>query len=123
MPDHIKHISGGWKVWLIPALLVVYPALYGLSDSSKEKETIPEPVNNILEKNRCNTCHMPYKRLVGPSFQLIASKNYSATQIAELIAKPKPENWPGFPAMAPVKNVPFSEIKIIAAWINTLKKP
>ena len=48
-------------------------------------------------------------------------KKYKPEQIVELIYKPKPENWEGYPPMAALSNVPKDEALIIAKWITTLK--
>jgi cytochrome c len=39
-----------------------------------------------------------------------------------LIANPKPSNWPGYPPMAAMKNVPKDDAIKIATWINSLRK-
>ena len=90
-------------------------------DYHGKKEKIPDDIENLLEKNKCLSCHTPYRRLVGPSFVNIAQKQYDAKKIAELIEKPQPDNWPGYPAMAPIKNVPYNEVCKITSWINSLK--
>ena len=48
-------------------------------------------------------------------------KKYKPEQIVELIYKPKPSNWPGYPAMTALPSVPKSEALEIAKWITTLK--
>jgi len=53
--------------------------------------------------------------------KLVALKNYSDEQIVQLIHEPKPENWPDYPAMAPLPNVPKDDALKIANWINSLK--
>ena len=75
----------------------------------------------LLTKHTCITCHKPYKRVVGPSFLSISKKKYNAEKIAALIANPQPTDWPGFPPMNPIKNVPFEDVKKIAKWINSLE--
>ena len=82
---------------------------------------IPKNISILLTKHTCITCHNPYKRVVGPSFLNVSKKKYSAEKIAELIANPQPADWPGFPPMNPIKNVPFEDVKKIAKWINNLE--
>ncbi|MFN7313106.1 MAG: c-type cytochrome [Bacteroidota bacterium] len=81
----------------------------------------PADVSELLNKHTCLTCHDTQDKIVGPSFKLVAQKNYSAEQIVQLIHEPKPENWPDYPAMAPLPNVPKDDALKIANWINSLK--
>ncbi|HAO51817.1 MAG TPA: cytochrome C, partial [Runella sp.] len=53
--------------------------------------------------------------------EVMAKKKYKPEQIVELIANPKPANWPGYPPMAPL-NVPKDEAMKIAKWIVSLGK-
>ena len=48
-------------------------------------------------------------------------KKYKPEQIVELIYKPVPTNWEGYPPMAPMSQVPKEEAQKIAKWITTLK--
>jgi cytochrome c len=48
-------------------------------------------------------------------------KKYTAKQIVELIYKPKPSNWPGYPPMAAMSQVPKDEALKMATWIASLK--
>lgn len=89
--------------------------------NANDTKPIPKEVQALLKKNTCITCHNPYKRVVGPSFLSISKRKYSVQKIAELIANPQPADWPGFPPMAPIKNVPFEDVKKIANWINSLE--
>ena len=81
----------------------------------------PAEVSELLNKHTCLTCHDTKDKIVGPSFKLVAQKNYSAEQIVQLIHEPKSENWPDYPAMAPLPNVPKEDALKIANWINSLK--
>lgn len=87
-----------------------------------QSPSIPADVNALLQKNTCYTCHHPTKKLVGPSWTDVASKKYDAKKFASLVAKPKPENWPGYVAMAPLPNVPKADLGKIHAWVSTLAK-
>jgi cytochrome c len=51
----------------------------------------------------------------------VAKKKYSVDKIVALIAKPQPSNWPGYPPMAPMTNVPKDDAIKIAKWINSLR--
>ena len=75
----------------------------------------------LLTKNTCIACHNKEKRVIGPSFQDIAKRNYSNKRIVELIYKPEPENWPDYAVpMAALPNVPRGEAFKMAGWINSL---
>ena len=80
-----------------------------------------EIVKPLLIKNTCNACHDIKNRQVGPAFNEIAKRNYSNTEIVELIHQPVPENWPGYATpMPPMPHVPAEEAFKIAEWINSL---
>ncbi|MCX6187570.1 MAG: cytochrome C [Bacteroidetes bacterium] len=82
---------------------------------------IPADIQELLQKNTCLTCHTVDTRLVGPAYKEVAQKNYTPEQIVELVHKPMPEHWAGYPPMAPLPNVPAEDIIKIANWINSLK--
>ena len=96
---------------IIPVLL-----LLGLPRTSAQ-DTIPEEINTLLTKNICNTCHKLDEKLIGPSYKELAAKGYDVKTTMELIANPKPENWPDFPPMAPMTWVDKKELREIARWI------
>ncbi len=75
----------------------------------------------LLAKNGCNACHSVDQKIVGPSFKEIANKGYTPERIVQLIYKPEPSNWPGYPPMTPMTNVPKDEAEKIAQWITQLK--
>ncbi|MEZ4903137.1 MAG: cytochrome C [Spirosomataceae bacterium] len=82
---------------------------------------IPADVEALLQKNTCLACHKPDARLVGPGYkEVMAKKKYKPEQIVELIYTPKPANWPGYPPMAALPNVPKDEALKIAQWIVSL---
>ena len=92
--------------------------------SPKTASTAPsyEEIKPLLQKNTCLACHLPNKRVVGPSYQDVAKRKYSNEKIVELIYNPKPENWPDYATpMAAMPQVPKDEALKIAAWINSLK--
>ncbi len=81
----------------------------------------PKEVAELLEKNTCSVCHKVDERLVGPPWVEIAQRNYPVEEIVALVHQPRPENWPGYPPMAPLTFVPEDEIIKIGNWINSLK--
>ncbi len=92
-----------------------------MPEKAQSEKPVPTVIFKLLTKHTCLTCHSAYKRVVGPSFLNISKRGYSAQKIAELIAKPIPTNWPGYPPMNPLPNVPFEDVKKIATWINSLE--
>lgn len=82
---------------------------------------VPKEIRALLTKHTCVTCHDPYRRIIGPPFILVARRNYTSLQITELIANPRPADWPGYPPMTPLPNVPIEDAMKIAEWINTLR--
>lgn len=94
--------------------------LAAASFEANAQTQIPADVNTLLQKNTCLACHNPDKRIVGPAYKDVAKKKYTNEQIVELIYAPKPEHWPGYPPMAPMKQVPREEAVKIASWINSL---
>ncbi|MCU0324194.1 MAG: c-type cytochrome [Spirosomaceae bacterium] len=90
--------------------------------TAKAQTKIPPDIEKLLQKNTCLACHKADTKLVGPAYkEVMQKKKYKAEQIVELIYKPKPSNWPGYPAMAALPQVPKDEAKKIADWIVTLK--
>jgi len=75
----------------------------------------------LMAKNGCNACHAVDTKIVGPAFKDVAKKGYTAEQIVSLIYKPNPANWPGYPPMPPMSNVPKDEAEKLANWILSLK--
>lgn len=85
------------------------------------RKEAPADVAALLNKHTCAACHRPYEKLVGPAFSDIAKRNYSADRIVKLVHQPEPSNWPDYPPMMALPNVPKADIVKIANWINTLK--
>jgi cytochrome c551/c552 len=76
----------------------------------------------LLTKHTCVACHKEKERAVGPSFVDIAKRKYTVAEMEALIIMPKPENWPDYATpMAPMGHVPRTDIRKLAAWINTRK--
>jgi cytochrome c551/c552 len=87
----------------------------------EDKPLTDEEVQPLLTKNTCVACHLKDKRVVGPSFEAVAKRNYSDEKIVELIYNPQPKNWPEYATpMAPMPQVPKAEALKIAGWINSL---
>ena len=84
-------------------------------------QTMPAEVKKVSDKYACAGCHMMDGRLVGPSWKELAKKKYSAKKMGQLIRKPQPGNWPGYPPMAPLTNITDAEVKIMADWLATVK--
>ncbi|MBC8155222.1 MAG: cytochrome C [Bacteroidetes bacterium] len=83
---------------------------------------IPEEMNALMSKYTCIACHRPNQRLVGPAYTDVAKKKYTNAKIVELIYKPVPSNWPGYPPMAAMTQVPKEDALKLAVWINSLDK-
>lgn len=76
----------------------------------------------VATKYGCLACHAIDKRVVGPAYRDVAAKGYSPEQIATLIRKPKPENWPGYGSMPPMTTVTDEDAKVLAEWINSARQ-
>ncbi|MFC5411528.1 c-type cytochrome [Larkinella bovis] len=100
--------------------MLIAGVLAALSFDSNAQTAIPDDIKALLQKNACLACHNPDTRLVGPPYKEVAKKKYTDAQIVELIYDPKPEHWPGYPPMAPLKSVPKDEALKMAKWINSL---
>ncbi|MCK8491130.1 MULTISPECIES: c-type cytochrome [Spirosoma] len=83
---------------------------------------IPADMNALMSKYTCIACHRPNQRLVGPAYADVAKKKYSNEEIVNLIYNPIPSHWPGYPPMAPMKQVPKEDAMKLAVWINSLDK-
>jgi len=92
------------------------------SGGAAKPVTVPEDVNALLTKYTCLACHRPDSKLVGPAYVDVAKRKYTNQEIVNLIYEPKPANWPGYPPMAPMKQVPKEDALKIATWINSLAK-
>jgi cytochrome c len=103
-------------------VLITLLFIGGISSLSYGQTKIPPNVQKLLQKNTCLACHNPDNKLVGPSYkEVMQKKKYTPEQIVELIYKPNPKNWPDYPPMAPMAQVPKNEALVIAKWIATLK--
>ncbi len=90
------------------------------STATAKPVTVPADISALLSKYTCLACHKADAKLVGPAYVDVAKRKYKPEQIVELIYNPKPEHWPGYPPMAPMKQVPKEDALKIAKWINTL---
>lgn len=81
---------------------------------------IPADMNALMSKYTCIACHRPNQRLVGPAYSDVAKKNYTNEEIVNLIYNPVPANWPGYPPMMAMKQVPKEDALKLAVWINSL---
>lgn len=81
---------------------------------------IPADVQALLDKYGCTACHSATRKLVGPVWTAVAAKKYSVKRIIQLVGKPEPANWPGYPPMVAQK-VPKEDLTKIAKWLVALK--
>lgn len=81
---------------------------------------VPEDITALMNKYTCSACHRVDARLVGPAYTDVAKKKYTDEKIVELIYKPQPEHWPGYPPMAPMTQVPKDDALKLAKYINSL---
>lgn len=103
-------------------LILSTALLFGSIALCNAQTKAPPDIEKLLQKNMCLACHKVDTKLVGPSYKdVMAQKKYKPKQIVDLIYKPNPKNWPGFPAMAALPNVPKDEALKIAQWMVTLK--
>ncbi len=87
-----------------------------------EQKLLAEPEAEVLElmqKYTCVSCHKTNTKLVGPSWKEIADRNYSEERMLELIKKPEPANWPGYPPMLAI-DINNADASKIINWINSL---
>ncbi len=90
------------------------------AEAPKTQGPPPADIAALLNKHTCSACHKPYERLVGPAYSDVAKKKYSVDRIVELVYKPEPANWPGYPPMIPMSQVPKEDVVKLAKWINSL---
>lgn len=95
-------------------------ALVSVDVNAQAPADIPADMNALMSKYTCIACHRPNQKLVGPAYIDVAKKNYSDEEIVNLIYNPNPSHWPGYPPMAPMKQVPKEDALKLASWINSL---
>ncbi|MBL7829301.1 MAG: c-type cytochrome [Saprospiraceae bacterium] len=104
------------------SVLILFPlAILLAAFSPKADPEIPADIKTLLDKNGCVACHHMSRKLVGPSWMDISKKKYTAKRIAQLVAKPEPQNWPGYVPMLAQPTVPKAEMTKIANWLSKLK--
>jgi cytochrome c len=120
MPYFVKYIK---YLNMKNSTKVILTAVFGLMvmGFQAKAEDFPAEIKPLMQKYTCFACHKVDARLVGPAYQDVAKKKYSVEKIVALIAKPQPSNWPGYPPMAPMTNVPKDDAVKIAKWINSLR--
>ena len=89
-------------------------------DTANAQVKVPENITTLMNKSTCSACHRVDARLVGPAYTDVSKKKYTDAKIVELIYKPVPENWPGYPPMAPMTQVPKEDALVLAKYINSL---
>ncbi|MEZ0608435.1 c-type cytochrome [Fibrella sp. WM1] len=102
------------------SFLLATAGLATASFTAQAQDNIPDDMKALMTKYTCIACHRVDTKLVGPAYKDVAKRNYTNDQIVELIYNPKPSNWPGYIAMAPMKQVPKEDALKLATWINTL---
>lgn len=95
-------------------------ALVASIDTAHAQVKVPENITTLMNKYTCSACHRVDARLVGPAYTDVAKKKYTDAKIVELIYKPVPEHWPGYPPMAPMTQVPKEDALVLAKYINSL---
>ncbi|GHB80393.1 c-type cytochrome [Persicitalea jodogahamensis] len=95
-------------------------ALVTSIDTANAQVKVPENITALMNKYTCSACHRVDARLVGPAYTDVSKKKYTDAKIVELIYKPVPENWPGYPPMAPMTQVPKEDALVLAKYINSL---
>lgn len=95
-------------------------ALVAGIDTANAQVKVPDNITTLMNKYTCSACHRVDARLVGPAYTDVAKKKYTDAKIVELIYKPVPENWPGYPPMAPMTQVPKEDALVLAKYINSL---
>lgn len=111
------------RMKIVVNIIIICLSLMAEQVVAQQKQIrIPEDISKLLQQYACLACHKADARVVGPAYVDVAKKKYTNAQIVELIYKPKPSNWPGYPPMAPMKHVPEKDALKIAAWINSLAK-
>ena len=98
------------------------PKVSKATTTTPKPVVVPKEINDLLTKHTCFACHKADTKLVGPAYTDVAKKKYTEEQIVELVHKPEPSHWPGYPPMAALPHVPKEDIIKIAKWINSLAK-
>jgi cytochrome c len=99
-----KHLNLDIKMKIIISLTLAklwFMAAPSLAQQQQVK--IPEGIAKLLGQYACLACHKADARLIGPAYVDVAKRKYTNAQIVELIYKPKPANWPGYPPMSDEK--------------------
>jgi cytochrome c len=109
------------KLLLLVPFAVMMAAAPGPQNTTPDP-TVPADVEVLLNKYGCNACHNIKRKLVGPIWTDIAAKGYTKKRIIQLVKKPEPNNWPGYPQMAPQPTVAKADLDKIAGWLVSLKK-
>lgn len=95
-------------------------ALVASIDTANAQVKVPDNITVLMNKYTCSACHRVDTRLVGPAYTDVAKRKYTDAKIVELIYKPVPENWPGYPPMMAMPQVPKADALVLAKYINSL---
>ncbi len=85
-------------------------------------QSMPSEVKRVMGKYACTSCHALQERLIGPSWLELSKHRYTPRRLSTLMRQPRPENWPDYPPMPPLPHFTDTDAKIIADWLNRLKK-
>ncbi|MBU6343590.1 MAG: cytochrome C [Bacteroidetes bacterium] len=102
-------------------LAPVFLVLFFAKPLAPKGPDIPDDIAQLLSKHTCSSCHAFATKLVGPSWKEIAARKYTKKHIMELVYSPTPGNWPNYPPMAALKNVPKGDLSKIATWLTKVK--
>jgi cytochrome c551/c552 len=106
------------RAYLFVACCITVTLSFAQSNGGKEDD---KEIQDILKKYGCKTCHHKTLRVVGPSFTAIAKRNYTTDRMVELIFKPEPANWIGYPEMPAIDTLQRQDINRVAEWIRRLE--
>jgi cytochrome c len=104
----------------MPVLLVLFFLVFTARPEPVQQPGVPADVQSLLTKYACATCHQADKKLIGPSWKDISKKKYAKKRFIELVYKPEPGNWPGYPPMVAQPTVPKADLGKIADWVAKL---
>ncbi len=107
----------------ISSLVCFLSLVFGLGSiqTGLGQTEIPKSVNELFVKHTCFTCHKAEGKLVGPSWVDIARKGMKKGEFVQAVYAPNVANWPGYPPMMPMPQVPKKDLEKIADWIIKIK--
>ncbi len=122
--NHLRRatvVEDGGKAEWQNGIYISFLLLFIGNISGYAQTAIPPDIKVLIDKHFCVTCHKLDGKLIGPSYLELSKKVQSIKEISTLIYEPKPSNWPGYPPMAPMPQLPKEDVKKIATWIVSLR--